>query len=512
MSFSDLRLPGSALCLLAAFAVDLGAQTPGQVESGTVYLAYAGPHAASPPSAFGHLFLALPGDPEEPVPLWEVVSFAAQADDVGPLRFAAIGILGGFQGRYERRQFHELSRDYQLLEDRDLWLLEVKLSADERRALAGELERVGQDRYAYTFFGKNCAHYLQALLAAASSHIPAPQGITSPTGVMQVALESGLAGSTYMRPAVSSRVHRLAERLPVDVATSVRRQEWSALAADTAWISVRTSSERQFLQEYFSWKAQADGQALSDTVSAGLDLLRGLNAQQAPVQGTSRGARLGRPIQAPRFHRYTRVSAGYVSADKLTLRLRPGSHDVLDSWEGHRPVNTLELLTLEVSADSHRDRFRTRLEEFVLFSQRSLNPSTRLRPQASWMLEAVARREGVFAPSTMNSAMRFGLGHTKGVADGVFVFGLVTGATVTDWSEAVLAFGFEGGTYVVASPRVRLGATWRGEQTIFGDRRRSWMVQGFARFDLNSWSGVHLAVDRSRERRTSIALAFDWYP
>ena len=512
MSFSSLRFVSAALLLLAACDAGLAGQGPPQVESGSVYLAYAGPHAASPPSAFGHLFLALPADPGDPVPLWDVVSFAAEADEVGPLRFAVMGILGGFEGRFERRQFHELSRDYQVLEDRDLWLFEVRLNKDERRALETELERVAQQSYSYTFFGKNCAYYLHVLLAAASSDIPPPQGISSPTGVVRIVTESGSVGDAYVRPAISSRVERLAEQLPRATAARLRGEQWPALAADTSWIAVRSPTERQFLQEYISWKALVGGEMLSDSVRAGLDLIRHLNAQHASVARSARGASPGRSISTPQFHKYTRISGGYLHRNKLTLRLRPGSHDAVDSWVGHRPVNTLELLAIELSTDIDGGTGQTRLEEFVLFSQRSLNPSTRLIPQASWMLEAVARRGGVFGPSALNSAMRIGMGHTKSVGDRVFVSGLLTTGTVTDWNEAVLAVGLEGGVHVLVAPRMRLGASWRGEQSILGSRKHYWMALGFARIDITPWTGVRLIFEQDRYQRPSIGLALDWYP
>jgi hypothetical protein len=43
------------------------------------------------------------------------------------LAFLVKGVLGGFDGQYHRMLFHENSRDYELLEDRDLWLLELRL-------------------------------------------------------------------------------------------------------------------------------------------------------------------------------------------------------------------------------------------------------------------------------------------------------------------------------------------------------------------------------------------------
>ena len=77
---------GSLLaCALLALACDTADATPVRHEYGPAYLAYAGPYSGSPSSAFGHIFLVLARSPEDPLPLWEVVTFTAVTHDVDPV-------------------------------------------------------------------------------------------------------------------------------------------------------------------------------------------------------------------------------------------------------------------------------------------------------------------------------------------------------------------------------------------------------------------------------------------
>src|SRR5690242_18400045 len=102
---------------------------------GPAYLGYAGPYSASPSSSFGHLFLVLAEKPDDPPLLWDVITFTAVTFDADPLRFVMVGMLGGFPGRYSRRKFHQQAREYELLNDRQMWLVELRLSPAQRSSI-----------------------------------------------------------------------------------------------------------------------------------------------------------------------------------------------------------------------------------------------------------------------------------------------------------------------------------------------------------------------------------------
>ena len=141
-------------CLVFFLLLILAGSGQGSTENsqGPVYLVFAGPFSSSPSSAFGHLFLVFQSDLDLPLPLWDVVSFNAKVLDEGPLRFYFIGITGGFLGSYKTIPFHQQAREYEVLEDRDLWLYQLRLSSQDRDNISATLAEVEIEQVGFGIF------------------------------------------------------------------------------------------------------------------------------------------------------------------------------------------------------------------------------------------------------------------------------------------------------------------------------------------------------------------------
>jgi len=502
------------LCVLFTLSrADAAGET--SEEPGPAYLAYAGPYSSSPSSAFGHLFLVLASRPDEAPPLWDVVTFNAVTFGVDPIRYLTVGISGGFLGRYSRLDFHEKTREYELLEDRDLWLIELKLTRAQRAALEKALEDTKGRWYPYTFFQKNCAHYLQLLLAATTGAIAEPAGFVSPTDVMDEVLRSELVGRSYYRPAASRRIASLGAEVDHAVTERLGKEDWTSLAADTAWIGALTVPGRRLALEFFVLKSLGASSPLPAGAQDGLARLRLLNAQEPrEPRATPSLEGPGRPIPPPRFHRYSRVGLSHLTASsgpaRLSLRYRGALHDELDPWFAHQPLNTMEFLAVESS--SPQDRFAPRLEAAVLFSQRSLGASSWIKRRSSWLLEALARRGGLFGAEGMHFELRGGLGKTFRLPAELYAYGLATVAGVGRWGDgAALAPGLEAGLVALTADRWRYGVRWTLERDVFEWSRRHERLRAWARLDLARRWGATLTAERIPGGK-AVALGVDWYP
>lgn len=496
-------------------ALFVAAPASGQSEPGPAYLAYAGPHSSSPASAFGHLFLVLAASDSMPVPLWDVVSFGADTDGAGPLKFFVAGIVGGFSGRYERVPFHEKSRDYESIDDRDLWLLELRLSADERRRLDEVIDAAAGLRYPYTFFVRNCAWYLQELLARADVGLPAPSGLTSPTDVWSMIANTTLAGRTLFRPAAHRRIAMQYAMLDDRAVRRIERDPWDVVAADTAWIARLDPASRMVVSEYAGWRSVKTRGRLPPSTIVGLAALRDFIATNANEPARNWGAdpdmAAGTIVRPPAFHRYTRISAGYRTGsggNRLQLRIRPALHDQADPWVAHRPVNTLEFLTIEVSG--RPETMDLRLESFVLFSQRSLTANSWLDRRSSWMLEAVLERGGL-ASRGLQAAIRTGSG--KAFATNTFhAYGIITAGAAASTDAATLAIGFELGALLTGGDRWRGGGRWVHERDVAAIRGAGVSrAEIWGRRDLGNDAGVRIGA-RRLPVGSQYFIAADWYP
>lgn len=507
-----MRLAAAVWFLFCGVALG---SSPARAATGPAYLVYAGPYSSSPPSAFGHLFLLIQEDPDQPLPLWRVVSFSADADGVGALKFLYRGIFGGFRGRYRELAFHEKSRDYAALEDRDLWLAQLKLDAIELSALDGQLDRERGRSHPYTFFARNCAHYLQALLARVTPRMPEPSGTVSPLEVLDLAAENGLVTTWYRRVSASQQLeHRLASVSPA-VRTRLREESWGALVADTAWTSALSKHDRRLLHDYAAWKLLTRDRVVPPATDAGLQRLRWLSARRSrgpaergPING------VGREVVRPGFAPYSRltVSVDMVDwkMDRTNLHWRPAIRDELDPWVVDRPANTLELGSLGLSWAPEGNSLR--LEELVLFSQRSHAPLTWVVRPTSWLLEAAIRRGGLFGSDALHHAIRGGLGRTYELWSGFLTTGLATGALVGHAGDGVtLVPGAEVSLLHLLAPRLRWGLRACYEVNPWNTSVHDARVSGWLSWDFSRRLGLQCRYRRDLEFGRWVA-GLSWYP
>lgn len=122
-------------------------------------IAFASQNNHQPESAFGHVFLVV-HQQDPPEPNAKVIEFVGRLDSFGDMLAT---IHDKVDGRYRVLEFSEKSLDYDL-ENRDLYLLELKVEARQiKQFLAGMDDRLGRT-YPYTFAKYNCAYYLALLL------------------------------------------------------------------------------------------------------------------------------------------------------------------------------------------------------------------------------------------------------------------------------------------------------------------------------------------------------------
>lgn len=497
----------------ALLCTEAAAQTAS--EKGPAYLVFAGPYSSSPSSAFGHLFLALADDPGQAPPLWDVVTFNAETFDADPFRYVTVGILGGFLGRYSRVSFHEKTRDYGVLDDRDLWLVELRLTAEERVALEAALARREDAWFPYTFFSRNCAYYLQLLLAEATGAVPMPSGAVSPTGVFDEVRSTRLGGATYVRPAASRRLRERSAAMRPSVMDRLQEEPWTELAADTAWQGRLGTTERRLVQEVFALKAARRRTGIPLEAHDGMAHLRSsaVRAGARPESAADFRER-GEPETIAPFHRYTRLRVGQgrdgAGRDRTTLALRGAMHGEADPWEGHQPINTMKLLGLVLS--TRTDRLEPRVESVVVLSQRALRAGDWIRARSSWMLELQGRRGGLFSEDGFHVELRSGGGRTVRLPLGLHAYGLLTVAGVAQGGEgAALAPGLEAGLVALTFDRWRWGMRWTTERSLGAWSKRHTRARIWARVDTGDYGGL-VAEYRRTPAGEAWAVGVDWYP
>jgi hypothetical protein len=182
-------------------------------------LVFASSYLNSPSSMFGHTFLRIDpeGVKEGSVLLSHVVNFGATFDpEDNSIMYAYRGIFGGYGGFFSVMNYYEKIREYNHLENRDLWEYSLDLAPDEVRFVTAHLWELKDQTLDYFFFDENCSYRLLELIEVArpgtalTGRFPL-QAI--PLDTVRVVKDSGLVPRVTYRPSRVARLEHLARPL-----------------------------------------------------------------------------------------------------------------------------------------------------------------------------------------------------------------------------------------------------------------------------------------------------------
>lgn len=450
----------------------------------------------NPASMFGHTFLRIDGkgQTDQSRLLAHSINFMASTEENSGILFTLKGLMGGYAGSFHHGPYYEKVREYNDLENRDMWEYQLSLTPTEIDMLLMHAWELGPVAFDYFYLDENCSYNLLSLLDVArpSLHLADkfPAVVIPGDTVRAVVTTPGLVRAVSYRPARSSvLLHRQSLLSPQHI----------ALADDLAW-------------ERISPKEQALG-VLPDAQRAQvLDLafeyleylrLRGTktNAQAAPRLRTLLAERstIDAPdipdVPAPRSrpeqgHESWRVSATLGTREQHTfqeLRWRPAYQDLMDPDEGFIPGAQIEFLNTVLRKYTEQDQIA--LEHLTLVSVASLTPQDQLLKPRSWRFKTGATR------STLADGNRPLLGFAEG---GVGV--------AARWTPATLAFAMGETSLLAGCPLSACYSLGAGASAgVFVDATPQWRI-GLRARALRYFAGdVHTMHEVSLEQRLAVA-------
>ena len=95
------------------------------------------------------------------------ISYAAAGNEAEGMAFALKGLAGLYPGEFSNSPYYLRIRDYNDLENRDIWEYELNLTPPEIERLLAHAWELGPTRFDYYFFDENCSYHLLSLLDAA---------------------------------------------------------------------------------------------------------------------------------------------------------------------------------------------------------------------------------------------------------------------------------------------------------------------------------------------------------
>ena len=346
----------------------------------------------SPASMYGHTFLRLdppstPGLPRSPL-LSYAINYAANGNEAEGLAFAFKGLMGLYAGQFTNSPYYLRIRDYNDLENRDIWEYDLNLTPAEMNRLLAHAWELGPTRFDYYFFDENCSYHLLALLDAARPGLNLTDGFTWKAipidTVRAVTNTPGLLKATHYRASNSTELRYRSELIGPRRTSQAKQvalgEQQPGDLAQTEPDPAMRARMLEVAERYMAYDATQ--RALGDTyvqaqrmrfLSARASLPSGQAIEVPPPSvppqdghGTSRidlltGQRNGRPL--------------------IQLNARPAYHDLLDPEGGFQRGSAIQFFRLELTKSESGS---LQLEKLTPVDIVSLSPYDGLIAARSW--------------------------------------------------------------------------------------------------------------------------------
>ncbi|MEZ4693613.1 MAG: DUF4105 domain-containing protein [Aliarcobacter sp.] len=123
-------------------------------------------HINSPASMYGHTFLRLSSNNQTPL-ISNAINYAAVTNETNGFLFAYKGLFGHYEGRYSILPYYEKIKEYNNLEQRDIWEYDLDLNQEEINRLVLHTFELKDSYSDYFFFKENCSYNILWLLEIA---------------------------------------------------------------------------------------------------------------------------------------------------------------------------------------------------------------------------------------------------------------------------------------------------------------------------------------------------------
>jgi hypothetical protein len=378
-------------------------------------LIFASAYLNNPASMYGHTLLRIDArDQDDKTRLLAyALNYAAQTRETNGLVFAARGLFGGYPGGFSVGPYYLKVREYNDLDNRDLWEYRLDLSQAELEQLIRHLWELGPTYFDYFFFDENCSYHLLSVLEVARPGLVLTDRFrwwAIPSDTVRVVTEqAGLVKETVYRPSAATVLRRQLAEVPAVRYGLVRELADGRAGADDARLAALVPSEQATVLEAAQGYATYRQTVARDASKATAEHLRSLLVARSRLP-ESEPFVVPRPAVRPdEGHGSARIDPGFgreAGANYAQLRLRPAYHDLLDPEAGYNRGSQIEFFAFALRRAAGGD---ARLQDFTPIEILSLAPRDEFFRSWSWHLSAGWTREPL-ADGSQPLVRRFGGG------------------------------------------------------------------------------------------------------
>ncbi len=298
----------------------------------------------SPASMFGHTFLRLDRSLDRPL-IGEAVNYAAQTGEENALIYTYYGLTGGYKGYFSVLPYYKKIKEYNAMEQRDMWEYTLDLNETEIRRMLYHLYELQGVYGDYYFFTKNCSYNLLWLLESARPQ----KSLTAqfrykaiPIDTVRAVRKAGMISAVHYRPSQRKEMQALVAR--IDKVSDVR-----ALVEDGNVSRIRKYAPMQ--QAYMTDLAIAElkhrrSQKQLEKKVYVKRLMRLLRYRSKLP--TTEKPELSTPADPLSGHKSARITAGMDDAGRGSFSIKPAMHDIYDVETGFVRGAYIDFLSLQI--------------------------------------------------------------------------------------------------------------------------------------------------------------------
>lgn len=473
---------------------------------------FASAYLENPSSMFGHTFLRLhrAGSPEILTP---TINYAADSSrSTGVASFIVKGLVGGFPGIVDQKDYFRRLRTNSDDEGRDVWEYDLALDPDEIRMLLFHVWEIKEGVFDYYFLDENCSYRTLAMIDVARPGAGVLEPFTFdvvPVETIRELRNRKLIGEGRYRLSLPESLRRQSRTLsfaeltmvhdlvdgditPQNLPAMESTERRKVLAAAWTYLSIRINRD----QLDVDLRATIMHRLLMDMLRTDAST----NVDAAPE------------LPGPeRSHSGHMVSVGWVDQggiDGAELGVAGFRHDLVDPLPGYLPGAAVTVLGARgrVRADGGGE-----IEGIDLLHVSSLTPSGLLLHQPAWTVHLGALHKYIGDSRSLVGS----LGYATGIAfdAGVGIFALTLGIDCDGGAPLHDGYGLEGRMGVRLN-RQRVGYSYE----LYLDRSRYLAGEDSEQHDYGARLGVPLTREltveldfqrggaRKQENQTTVAF------
>jgi hypothetical protein len=472
-----------------------------KVDPRSAVLVFPAAYMNSPASMFGHTLIRLDSTYESKL-LSYSVSYAATTDDTNGLAFAFKGIFGYYPGNYSILPYYDKVKQYNNMDQRDIWEYELDLTEEEVRRMffhIWELKDIYSD-YFFFFFDENCAFELLFLLESARPSLNLTGDFfywVIPVDTIKVVNKSNIVKTVKYRPAISTRIKHLLNNLdlstqklalkvakgdipPEDILTTDIEKQKKILVLDLS---------TEIIQYQYSKGKQKKGRYKKSL----LDNLAVRSSLGKAVKGTTKVPEPSRPENS---HKSGRLSMGIGIREDLSfaeIKYRPAYQTLSEPDEGYTEGSQIVFAGLSVRYYEENDLRLDRLDVIDLFS---LSPRNSFFKPMSWKV-ITGIKSKTFSENNQHHIYYVNPGF--GVAYKNDIFGLYYAMIESDIEvgsdldkDYAVSLGISAGIVKKITNRWKINLTAKAVTYELGDEHQSKEIKVTQNFEVNKNNSISL--------------------